>query len=72
MIRGKVNPRRQALVVVEALGRDGMLQPLEFVLDTGFAGDLLLPADAIQRLAVVPHDEINAVLASGQAVQLDG
>ena len=72
MIRGKVNERGQALVAVEALDRDGWFQPLEFVLDTGFTGDLLLSADAIQRLAVVPHNEINAALADGQGVQLRG
>ena len=72
MIRGKVNEKGQALVAVEALARDGWFQPLEFVLDTGFTGDLLLPANAIQRLQVVPHNEINASLADGQDVQLRG
>ena len=72
MIQGKVNEKGQALVVIEALDRDGWLQPLEFVLDTGFTGDLLLSADVIQRLAVVPHDEINAALADGQGVKLNG
>ena len=72
MIRGKVNEKGQALVAVEVLGRDGWFQPFEFVMDTGFTGDLLLSADVIQRLAAVPYDEINAALADGQGVKLSG
>ena len=70
MMRGKVNEKGQALVDVEVMDRDGWFQPLEFVMDTGFTGDLLLSADAIQRLHVAPHIEINASLADGQDVKL--
>ena len=52
MIRGTVFPNRQALLAVALLDPAGQFQPFEFVLDTGFDGDLSLPARTIQTLAI--------------------
>ena len=51
MIRGAVFPNRQALVAVELLAAAGQFQPFEFVLDTGFNGDLSLPSRTIRTLS---------------------
>ena len=53
MIRGTVFPNRQALLAVALLDTAGQFQPFEFVLDTGFDGDLSLPAQTIQTLVAV-------------------
>ena len=71
MINGKINRSGQALVAIEMLARDGMFQPIEVVLDTGFTGYLLLPPDTIQRLEVIAGTEIETRLANGQEVRLD-
>ena len=52
MIRGTVFPNRQALIAVALLDTAGQFQPFEFVLDTGFDGDLSLPARTLQTLAI--------------------
>ena len=50
MISGTVFPNREALVAVELLSADGQFQPFEFILDTGFTGDLSLPSGTIRTL----------------------
>ena len=70
MIRGKVNQTGQARVTLEMLGRSGLFQPVDVVLDTGFTGDILLPPDTIQNLEVSRSPAINARLASGQEILL--
>lgn len=52
MIRGTVFPNRQALIAVALLDAAGQFQTFEFILDTGFDGDLSLPARTIQTLAI--------------------
>ncbi len=70
MIRGKINQRGQARVVIEMLGRNGQFQPTEVVLDTGFGGNILLPPNIIQGLEAIRSAEVDARLASGQEIQL--
>ena len=70
MIRGRINQRGQARVVIEMLGRNGQFQPIEVVLDTGFGGNILLPPSIIQGLEVIWSAEVDARLASGQEIQL--
>ena len=53
MIRGTVFPNRQALIAVALLDTAGQFQPCEFILDTGFDGDLSLPRRTLQRLDVL-------------------
>lgn len=50
MIRGTVFPNRQALVAVALLDAAGQFQTFEFILDTGFDGDLSLLSRGIQPL----------------------
>ena len=62
MIRGTVFPNRQALIAVALLDTAGQFQSFEFILDTGFDGDLSLPRQTLQRL--------DAFLEGGQPVEL--
>ena len=62
MIRGTVFPNRQALLAVALLDTAGQFQSFEFILDTGFDGDLSLPRQTLQRL--------DAFLEGGQPVEL--
>ena len=62
MIRGTVFPNRQALIAVALLDPAGQFQSFEFILDTGFDGDLSLPRQTLQRL--------DAFLEGGQPVEL--
>ena len=70
MIRGRVTERNKPWVPVELLGRDEWFSPIEFVLDTGFGGDLLLPVDIIQQLEVTESIEIDGALATGHRTKL--
>ena len=65
MIRGTVFPNRQALIAVALLDAAGQFQPGEFILDTGFDGNLSLPRQTLQRLAVIPQGGLPVELADG-------
>ena len=65
MIRGTVFPNREALVAVELLSADGQFQPFEFILDTGFTGDLSLPSGTIRTLLTGRRAQSQVELADG-------
>ena len=65
MIRGTVFPNRQALLAVALLDTAGQFQSFEFILDTGFDGDLSLPAQTIQTLVAVRLSPSIIELADG-------
>ncbi len=65
MISGTVFPNREALVAVELLSADGQFQPFEFILDTGFNGDLSLPYQTIQTLTARRRTRSPMELADG-------
>ena len=65
MIRGTVFPNRQALIAVALLDTAGQFQSFEFILDTGFDGDLSLPAQTIQTLVAVRLSPSIIELADG-------
>ena len=65
MISGAVWPNRRAIVSVELLAADGQFQPFNFVLDTGFDGDLSLPAQTLHGLAAAAEIERVIELAAG-------
>ena len=65
MISGTVFPDRQARLTVELLSADGQFQPFEFILDTGFTGDLSLSHRTLQQLAVISDGELPLELADG-------
>ena len=65
MIAGRVNWRLEAMIVVEIQDLHGNLHPFPCVLDTGYDGDLALPSREIDRLALVPSDELLVILGNG-------
>ena len=65
MISGTVFPNREALVAVELLSADGQFQPFEFILDTGFTGDLSLPSGTIRTLLTGRRAQSQVELADG-------
>ena len=71
MIRGRITPNSQALIVLDLKAASGRFQPVEVVLDTGFGGDLLLPPETIGGLGLTPDTEVDATLANGQEIRLD-
>ena len=67
MISGTVFPDRQARLTVELLSADGQFQPFQFILDTGFTGDLSLLLKADQLLTKpIPHSIINPQNPAGK------
>lgn len=71
MITGKVNSRREAIVIVSLLDPGGIKQPIEAVLDTGFTGELTLPTKLIDDLGLEFIGSRNAVLGDGSEVLMD-
>ena len=65
MISGAVWPNRRAIVAVALLAADGQFKPFDFTLDTGFDGDLSLPSQILQELAVAVESERAFELADG-------
>lgn len=54
MISGRVNSRLEATLTLEVLGPNGQRQGITAVIDTGFNGDLSLPAAVVSVLALIP------------------
>ena len=71
MIRGAVNAGSQPAVVLVVRGPAGAGFAVEFVVDTGFAGPLMLPPALAAALGLVPNDSGRVVLADGSAQQFD-
>ncbi len=71
MIRGKVSGDQQALVTVDILDDEGLLQPIEVVLDTGFTGYLTLPSDSIQELGLPSVGRRTFELANGELFEFE-
>lgn len=70
MIVGHVDPRRRCLVTLEVQGLEGRQQAVEFQVDTGFSGSLLLPLDIVRHLGLPETEEIIMRLADGSRVKV--
>lgn len=70
MITGKVDPLRRCLVSREVRGPDGQPETVEFQVDSGFSGFLLLPPETVQRLALPRVDGVVMRLADGNRVEV--
>ena len=71
MIRGKVTGDQQALVTVDIMDGDDLLQPIEVILDTGFTGYLTLPTDSIQELGLPSVGRRTFELANGELFEFE-
>lgn len=66
MFRGRVNPRLEAIVPLELIGRRGETHQVEVLLDTGFDGSLFLPEQVIADLGFPLYDDFVLTLANGR------
>ena len=70
MITGKVDPRRRCLVSLEVRGPAGRSEMIEFQVDTGFSGALLLSQEVVTRLGLAQSNTVDIRLADGSRVQV--
>ena len=70
MIRGRVSRRLHARLPIELLLNDASVRSVKVDLDTGFTGDLTLPAEVIRQCGLVLEGERPVVLANGDEVYL--
>lgn len=61
----------QAIVPLALAGGDGRSEQIDFVLDTGFAGFLSLPAALISSLRLTWLNQTLAILAGNVAIEAD-
>ena len=66
VITGYVNRFLEAVIPIAILDSNGHRWRNEVVIDTGFSGDLTLPAELIVEMALVQSGEIETVQADGQ------
>lgn len=69
MISGIVT-NRQATVVLTFLLSNGSRVPIEFVLDTGFTGELCLPVEAVLLMGLTFRHDTLANLADSSEISL--
>ena len=60
---GTVNWQLEAVIIIEMQDATGGLRTLRCSLDTGFDGDIALPAGTIAQLGLVPVDVLTVTLA---------
>ena len=70
MLTGRVNGDLQAWLTVEIVPPSGQPHPIEVALDTGFNGQIALPAITIQRLELSEESSRLAITATGDRVRL--
>lgn len=68
MIKGHVLANLDAVVRLVALGPSEIKHEAEFVVDTGYDGDLQLPAKAISELKLAWYCDSDYTLADGSTV----
>lgn len=70
MIVGFVSPLRHSLVPLAVLDAKGHTQTLSFFLDTGFNGELMLPAATVAALGLTPQGSRFLRLADNSRVEV--
>lgn len=71
MIHGYISPDLDLIVPVYILDQNGYAYRLEAAIDTGFTGELTLPAHWIRRLGLVPWDHLEFTLANAATETFD-
>ena len=70
MTSGRVDARRKPFVPVTVLDNQGKPHTIQFILDTGFTGQLLLPNQYMNRLGLSITEWIDARPATGEFVRV--
>lgn len=71
MITGQVTVDREAVIQLEVYGSEQKREIVDFVIDTGFNGNLILPGDLVERLNLQLAGKRRATLGDGSTVLLD-
>lgn len=71
MITGQVTVDREAVIQLEVYGSEQKREIVDFVIDTGFNGNLILPGDLVERLNLQLAGKRRATLGDGNSVLLD-
>ena len=71
MITGTVAGAREAIVRLEVYTSTGQPLDIEFVIDTGFTEELLLPASLVSALNLPYLTTTYAMMGDGSVVALD-
>lgn len=71
MITGQVTVDREAVIQLEVYGSEQKREIVDFVIDTGFNGNLILPGDLVERLNLQLAGKRRATLGDGNTVLLD-
>ena len=67
--RGRINENREPHVFLTVAGNSGVDLRIDFLVDTGHYGQLVLPSAIVQFLALTPTDEISDVTVAGGGKQ---
>ena len=70
MTSGRVNARRKPFVPVTVLDNQSQPHTIQFILDTGFTGQLVLPNRYMSRLGLSATEWIDARPATGEFVRV--
>ena len=63
--RGRINENGEPHVFLTVTGNSGVELRIDFLIDTGHGGQLVLPADIVRLLALAPTGEIRDVTVAG-------
>ena len=63
---GRVFPTRKPLVPLTILDGRGHRHPLQFILDTGFTGELVLPEQYVRRFGLIMDGRLPGSLSAYQ------
>ncbi len=67
---GRVFPTRKPLVPLTILDGRGHRHPLQFILDTGFTGELVLPEQYVRRFGLIMDGEADGRPATGEFIRI--
>ena len=71
MMRGYVNRHLEPVVTIEMEDREGAFQSFEAILDTGFNGEMALPAQMIENLGLSSRGQaLDWTIATGDETPL--
>ncbi len=71
-MRGLVDSAGRALIKVELRKSvESESTSIEVWIDTGFTGDMVVPATSIERLGLEPSGSVEAILADGSQITLN-
>lgn len=65
MTRGRINENREPHVFLTVAGNSGIDLRIDFLIDTGHYGQLVLPSDVVRFLELTPTGKVRDVIVAG-------